>query len=84
MNSFLSHDFGSDPAKQSPNCLFCLTPRAHASGECSTRLRSTLDALQYQFDVLKGEALALEAKIQCTCIQTHAIGCPAAPRKAEW
>ena len=44
---------------------------------CPARLRTALDALQAQFDVLKTEALAAESLIRCTCIQTHAMTCAA-------
>jgi hypothetical protein len=53
------------------------------STECPVRLRDALNALQNQFGTLKAEALALEAKIQCTCIQTHAATCQAVSRPVD-
>jgi len=73
-------------------CKFCEEPKGGSTHpqECPVRLRwalrysqSKLKELQDQFDVLKGEALALEAQIRCTCIQTHAHTCQAVPRPVD-
>jgi hypothetical protein len=81
MTAFLSHDFGRDPSKVAPNCLFCMTPRIYASGECSVRLRGVLSQTEEQLALLKSDLsrseMAREAAGGCTCIQTHALTCPA-------
>jgi hypothetical protein len=79
MTAYLAHDFGRDPSKAAPNCLFCLTPRIYASGECSVRLRAALRETEDQLALLKSDMIRLEdaSPSGCTCIQTHALTCPA-------
>jgi len=73
-------------------CKFCRENKGATKRfqECPVRLRwklggteHKLKELQDQFDILKAEALALEAKIQCTCIQTHATNCQAVTRPVD-
>jgi hypothetical protein len=78
MSGFLGHDM----PKNAPNCLLCMTPRAHASGECSARLRAALNQTDEQLALLKSDMLAAPEGA-CTCIHTHAPTCPAAPRPVD-
>tara|TARA_R110000868_G_scaffold255275_3_gene511885 strand:+ start:4320 stop:4841 length:522 start_codon:yes stop_codon:yes gene_type:complete len=73
-------------------CKFCRENKGSTKRpqECAVRLRWALKgeqqkhkALQDQFDVLKAEALAAEALIRCTCIQTHAPTCKAVTRPVD-
>jgi hypothetical protein len=67
---FLDHIIDESTGK-CHRCGMGRVERAYPT-ECPIRLRDALNALQCQFDTLKAEALAAEAQIRCTCIQTHA------------